>query len=182
MLICFCTSTMLFWLLYLCSICCSVTQSFPTLCNLMDCRILGFPVLHYLLVFSQTHVHWINDAIQPSHPPFPSSPPALNLFHHQGPFHWVGSSHYMAKVLELQLQHQSFQWIFRVYFLYDWQVWSPCFPGDSQESFPAPQFKSINSLALSLLYCPLSHLYMMLQYNLLQLKIFKSELPWWSNG
>ena len=58
------------------------------------------------------------------------------------------------KVLELKLQHQSFQWIFRTDFLYHWLVWSPCSPRDSQESSPTPQFKSINSLALSLLYGP----------------------------
>ena len=76
----------------------------------------GFPVLHYLLEFAQTHVHWIRDSIQPSPPLSPPSPPALNLSQHQGLFQWVGSSEQMAKVLELQLQHQSFQWIFRV----DW--------------------------------------------------------------
>ena len=57
----------------------------------------------------------------------------------------------VAKVLELQLQHQSFQWIFRVDFLQDWLFWSPCYPGNSQESSPEPQFKSINSSVLSLL-------------------------------
>ena len=60
----------------------------------------------------------------------------------------------MAKELELQLQHQSFQWIFRVDFLWDWLVWSPCGPRDSQESSPTPQFKSINSSAVCLLYGP----------------------------
>ena len=73
------------------------------------------------------------------------SPPAFNLSQHQDLSCWVGSSHQMAKVLELQLQHQSFQWIFRVDFLQDWLVWSPCCPRDSQESSPAPQFESINS-------------------------------------
>ena len=62
------------------------------------------------------------------------------------------SSHQMAKVLELQPQHQSLQWIFRIDFLLNWLVGSPCTSRDSQESFPAPQFRSINSLALSLLY------------------------------
>ena len=70
---------------------------------------------------------------------------AFNLSQHQGLFQRVSSSHQVAKVLELQLQHQSFQQIFRVDFLQDWLVWSPCSPRDSQESFPAPQFKSINS-------------------------------------
>ena len=73
--------------------------------------------LHYLPELSQTHVHWISDAIQPSHPPPPSSPPALNLAQHQSLFPWVTFSHQVAKGLELQLQHLSFQWIFRVDFL-----------------------------------------------------------------
>jgi len=64
--------------------------------------------------FAQTYVHWVGDAIQPSHHLSLPSPPALNLSWHQGLFQWVGSSHRVAKVLELQLQHQSFQWIFRV--------------------------------------------------------------------
>ena len=76
-----------------------------------------FPVLHYLPEFAQTHVHWVIDAIQPSHHLFLISPPALNLYQHQGLFQWVSSSHQLAKVLEFQLQHQSFQWIFRTDFL-----------------------------------------------------------------
>ena len=82
----------------------------------MACSTLGLPVLHHLPEFAQVHVHCISDAIQPSHPLTPSSP-VLNLSQHQGLFQWVGSSHQVAKVLELQLQHQSFQWIFRVDFL-----------------------------------------------------------------
>ena len=104
----------------------------------MDCSMPGFPVLHYLPEFAQTHVHWVSDAIHPSHPLLPPSPLALNLSLHQGLFYWVNSSHQEAKVLELQLQHQSFQWIFRVDFLYDWLVWSPCCSRDSQESSPTP--------------------------------------------
>ena len=72
----------------------------------------------------------------------------------QGLFQWVISSHQVGKVLELQLQHQSFQCVFRVDFLWDWLVWSPCCPRDSQESFIASQFESINSSVLCLLYCP----------------------------
>ena len=100
--------------------CCSVAQSCPTLCNHMNCSTPGFPVLHYLLEFAQTHIHWIDDAIQPSHAlSLPSH--AFSLSQHQGLFHWVSSSHQMAKVWELQFQHQSFQWIFRVDFLWiDW--------------------------------------------------------------
>ena len=103
---------------------------------------------------TQTHVHWVSDAIQPSHPLSSPSPPALNLSQHQDLFKWVSSSHQVAKVLEFQLQHQSFQWIFSSDFLYDGLVGSPCSPRDSQESSPTPQFKSINSLALSFLYSP----------------------------
>ena len=95
--------------------CCSVTQSCPTLCNPMDCSMPGFPALHHLAELAQTHVHWVSDAIQPSHPLSSPSPPAFNLSQHQGLFQRVSSSHQVAKVLELQ--HQSFQWIFRVDFL-----------------------------------------------------------------
>ena len=82
------------------------------------------------------------------------SPPAFNLSQHQGLFQWVGSSHQVAKVLEFQLQCQSFQWIFRTDFPEDWLVGSSCCPRDSQESSPTPKFKSINSLVLSLFYGP----------------------------
>ena len=83
----------------------------------------GFPVLYYLLEFAQTHVHWVSDASQPCHPLLSPSPHALSLSQHQGLFQWVGSFHQMAKVLELQLWHQSFQWIFRIDFLHtDWFV------------------------------------------------------------
>ena len=97
--------------------CCLVTQSFMTLCHPMDCSTQGFPVLHHLPELAQTHVHWVGDAIQPSSPLSSPSSPALNLSQHQGPFQWVGSSHQVAKVLELVVQHCSFQWIFRVDFL-----------------------------------------------------------------
>ena len=90
----------------------SVTQFCPTLCEPMDCRTPGLPVPHHLPEFAQVHVHWIGDAIQLSHSVLPPSPSALTLSQHQGLFQWVGSSHQVAKVLELQ--HQSFQWIFRV--------------------------------------------------------------------
>ena len=77
----------------------------------MDCRTPGFPVLHCLTESVQIQVHWVSDAIQPSHPLSSPSPPALNLSQHQGLFKWVSSLHQVAKVLELSLQHQSFQWI-----------------------------------------------------------------------
>ena len=132
----------------------SVTQTCPTLCDSMDCSMPGLPVHHQLPEFTQTHVHWVGDAIQPSYPLSSPSHPAFNLSQHQGLFQWVGSLHQMAKVLEFQLQHQSFQWKFKTDFLCDWQVWSLFSPRDSQESSLTPQFQSINSLALSLLYSP----------------------------
>ena len=88
----------------------SVTQLCPTLCNPMDCSMPGLPVHHQLPEFTQTHVHWIGSAIQLTHPLSSPSPPALNLSQHQGLFQWVSSLHQVAKVLEFQLQHQSFQW------------------------------------------------------------------------
>ena len=105
--------------------CCSVAKSRATLCDPMDCSTPGFPVLHHLPDFSQTYFYWVGDALQTSHPLLPSFLLTLNLSQHQGLFQWVGSSHQVAKVLELQLQHQSFQWILRVDFLYNWLVWSP---------------------------------------------------------
>ena len=82
---------------------------------------------------------WIGDAIQPSHSLSPPSPPTLNLSQHQGLFQRVGSLHQVAKILELQLQHQPFQCIFKVdFFLGFTRIWSPCCPRDSQESSPAP--------------------------------------------
>ena len=88
----------------------SVAQSCPTLCDPMNQSTPGLPVHHQLPEFTQTHVHWVSDAIQPSHPLSSPSPPALNLSQHQGLFKWVSSSHQVAKVLEFQFQHQSFQW------------------------------------------------------------------------
>ena len=82
------------------------------------------------------------------------SPPTFSLSQHQGLFQWVSSSHQMAKVLELQPQHQSFKWIFRTDFLWDWLVWSPSSVGNSQESSSTPHLKSINSSALHFLYGP----------------------------
>ena len=93
----------------------SVTQLCPTLWDLMDCSTPGLPVHHQLPEFTQTHVHGIGDAIQPSHPLWSPSP-AFNLSQRQGLFKWVSSSHQVSKILEFQLQHQSFQWIFRTDF------------------------------------------------------------------
>ena len=121
----------------------------------MNCSTPGLPVHHQLPESTQTHVHRVSDAIQPSHPLPSPSLPALNLSQIQGLFQWVSSLHQVARVLELQLQHQSFQWIFRTGFLSDGLVGSPCCPRHSQESSPTPQFKSINFSAFSFLYSPI---------------------------
>ena len=118
----------------------------------MDSIRPGFPVHHQLPELAQTQVHWVSDAIQPSHPLSSPSPLAFNFSQNQGLFQWVSSSHEVAKVLQFQLQHQSFQWIFRTDLLQNGLVGSPCSPRDSQESSPTPQSKSINSSALSFLY------------------------------
>ena len=95
----------------------SSVQSCLILCDPVNCSTPGFPVHHQLLELAQTHVHWVGDAIQPSRSLSSPSPPAFNLSQHQGLFKWISSFHQVAKVLELQLQHQSFQWIFRTDFL-----------------------------------------------------------------
>ena len=87
-----------------------VTQSCPTLCDPMNCSMPGLPVHHQLLALTQTYVHRVGDAIQPSHPLSLPSLFASNLSQHQDLFQWVSSSHQVAKVLEFQLQHQSLQW------------------------------------------------------------------------
>ena len=123
----------------------SVTQLCPTLCYPIDCSMPGLPVHHQLLEFTQAHVHHVTDAIQPSHPVIPFSS-HLQSFTASGSFPMtLWSLHQVAKVLEFQLQHHSFQWIFKTDFLSDWLVGSPCSPRDSQESSPTAQFKSINS-------------------------------------
>ena len=92
----------------------SGAQSCPTLCDPMGYSMPGLPVHHQLPELTQTHVHWVSDAIQTSHPLLSPSPPTFNLSQHQGLFKWVSSSHHLAKVLEFQLQHQSFQWTPRI--------------------------------------------------------------------
>ena len=119
----------------------------------MNCSTPGFPVYPQLLELTQTHVHCVGDAVQPSHP-LSSPSPAFNLAQHQGLFQRVSSSHQVAKVLEFQLQHQSLN---EYSGLISFRklvglVESPCSTRDSQESSPTPQFKSICSLALSFLY------------------------------
>ena len=95
----------------------SVTQSCLTLCNPMDCSMPGFPIHQQLPVLTQTHVYRGGDAIQPSHPLSSPSPPSFNHSQHQGLFQWVSSLYQVAKLLEFQLQHQSFQWTLRTDFL-----------------------------------------------------------------
>ena len=125
---------------------CSVVSDFL---QSMNCSTPGLPVHYQLPELTQTYVHRVSNAIQPSHPLSSPSPPAFNLSQHQCLFQWVSSSHQAAKVLERQLQHQSFQWIFKTDLLWDGVVGSPCSPRDSQESSPTPQFKNINSSMLS---------------------------------
>ena len=131
---------------------CIVVQLCPTLRDPMDCSVPGFPVLHYLPEFAQTHVHWVNDAIQPSHSLLSPSPPPFDLFQHQGLFQWVSTSHQVAKILELQ--HQSFQWVFREFPLRLTGLISSLSKNFQGSSPAAPQFKTTNSLAHSFLYGP----------------------------
>ena len=99
----------------------SVIQSCPTLCDPMNRSTPGLPVDHRVPESTQTHVHLVSDAIQPSHPLSSPSPPAPNPSQHQGLFQWVNSSHEVAKVLEFHLQHQSLQWTPRTdLFRMDW--------------------------------------------------------------
>ena len=126
----------------------SVAQSCLTVCT------PGLPVHHQFLKSTQTHVHRVGDANQPSHPLLSPSPPALNLSQHQGLFKWVSSLHQVAKGLEFWLQPQCFQWTPRTDLLQDGLVGPPCSPRGSQESSPTPQFKRISSSALSFLYSP----------------------------
>ena len=130
----------------------SVAQLCLTLCDPMNRSTPGLPVHHQLPEFTQTHVHRVSDAIQPSHPLSSLSPPAPNPSQHQSLFQWVNSSHEVAKVLEFQLQHHYLHRNPRADFLQNGLLGYPCIPRDSQESSPTPQFKCINSLALSFLH------------------------------
>ena len=134
----------------------SVTQSCLTLCEPMDCSTPGFPVHHQLPELAQTHVHWVSDAIQTSHPLSSPSPPAFDLSQHEGLFQWVSSSHQVAKVLELHSFSISpaSEYSGLISFMMYWLVWSPCCPRDSQESSPTSQFKSISSSVFIFFYGP----------------------------
>ena len=130
----------------------SVAQSRPILCNPVDWSTPAFPVHHQLPEFVQTHVHWVSDAIQPSHPVSSLSPLVLNLSQYKCLFQQVSSLHQVVKVLEFQLQHQSFQWI-QDWFPLGWTGWIPLLSKGLKPS-PTPQFKSINSSVLNFLHKP----------------------------
>ena len=106
----------------------SVTQLCPTLCDPINHSTPCLPVHHQLQEFTQTHVHWVGDAVQPSHPLSSPSPPAPNPSQHQSLFQWVKSSHEVAKVMEFQLQHHSLQRNPRADHLQNGLVGSPCSP------------------------------------------------------
>ena len=151
----------------------------------MDCSTPGFPVLHYLLEFAQTHVHWVGDAIQPSHPLLSPSPPIINLSPYQGLFKWVSftsggqsiGASASASVLPMNIQGRF------PFGLTGLEIKYPCGPRNSQEFSPAPQFKSINSSVLSLFYHPA--LIPLLHSGDLNLKwsplIFKEYLQFWDS-
>ena len=139
----------------------SVAQACPTLCNLMNRSTPGLPVYHQLLEFTQTHVHWVSYAFQPSHPLSSPSPPALNLLQHQGLFiffftlfiYLYTGSFQMSQFFASGGQSIRVSAVTSVLSM-NTQDRSPCSPGVSQESSPTPQFKSINSSTLSFLYSP----------------------------
>ena len=137
----------------------SVAQSCPAACDPKDCGKPGFTVHHQLPEPAQTHVPWVGDAIQPSHPLLSPSPSAFSLSQHQGLFQWVSSLHQVAKILELELQDQSFQWILRTDFIYNWMVLSSCSPRHSQKSSPTPQFKASVLWRSAFFMVQLSHPY-----------------------
>ena len=134
--------------------CCSVTKSRLTLWDPMDGSTPGFPVHHQLLELAQTHVHWVGDAIQPSHTLSSPSPPAFNFYQHQGlsnesvlRIRWAKYWSFSFSICPCN--EYSGLILFRIGLMR-----SPCNPRDSQESSPTPEFKSINSLVRSFLYCP----------------------------
>ena len=128
--------------------CCSVAQSCLTLCDLMDCSMPDFPVLPYLLELAQTHVHWVGDAIQPSHPLLSPSP-AFNLSQHQGLFQCVSSLHMWPKYWSFSFSMSPSN-VYSGFISFGIDcVWSPCCLRDSQECSSTPQFEGIHSAVLS---------------------------------
>ena len=140
--------------------CSSVTQSCPTLCDPTDCSTPGFPFLCQLLELAQTPVHRVSDAIQPPHPLLSPSPPAFNLSQHQGLFQWVSSLHQAAKVLSYSFNISPFSEYSGLISFRMKLVGSPCSPGDSQESSPTPQYKSIILQCSAFFMVQLSYPYM----------------------
>ena len=129
----------------------SVQFSGSVVSDPMNCSMPGLPVHHQLLESTQSHVQWVGDAIQPSHPLSSPFPPALNLSQHQSLYKWVtfasGGQRIGISASTSVLPMNTQDWSpFR------WTGWSPCSLRDSQESSPTPQFKSINFLVLSFLY------------------------------
>ena len=119
----------------------------------MDCSLLDFPVHYQLPELTQIHVYPVGDHPMASHPLSSPSLPAFNFPQHQGLFQSVSSLHQVAKVLEFQLQHQSFQWYSGlISFRMDWLDLLAV--QGTPKSSPTPQFKSINSSALSFFYSP----------------------------
>ena len=134
---------------------CSVVSN-----SFTPCSMPGLPVHHQHPELTQTHVHQVGDAIQSSHPLLSPSPPTFNLSQHQGLLQWVSSLHQVAKVLKFQLQHQSFQRIFRTDFLEDCLVWSLCSSRGSQESSPNHSSKASILQCSAFFIIQLSHPYM----------------------
>ena len=138
---------------YCCCCCSSVTKLCPTLGDPMDYSTPGFPVLHLLLEFAQAHVHWVRDAIQPSHPLSPSSPPAFSLSQHQGLFLWASYSHRWPKYWSFSFSISPSNG----YSVWISLGWTGCISLQSKglsRVVLALQYKKIDSLVLSLLYGP----------------------------
>ena len=131
-----------------------VAQLCLTLCDPMNCSTAGLPVHHQLPEFTQTHVHWVGDAIQPSHPLSSPSPPTFSLSQHQGLFQWVSSSHQVAKVLGVSSSASVLPVNIQDWFPLGLTGWIPLQSKGLSRVFPTPQFKSINSSVLSFLYSP----------------------------
>ena len=137
----------------------------------MNCNRPGLPVHHQLPEFTQTRVRQVSDAIQPSHPLLSPSLPALNPSQHQGLFKWVSSSHQVAKILEFQLQHQSFQWTIRSDFLS--LLYAPiCIP-----IAPCTYPLMVATLPLSLLFIKLALFFFSISLNRL-LALWEQEHHW----
>ena len=132
----------------------SVAQSCATHCDPMDCSTSGLPVHHQFLELTQTHVHWLDDAFQPFHPLLSPSPPAFNLCQHQSPFKWVGSSASGGQSIRVLASTSVLSMNFQDWFPLGWIAWISLQSKGLSRDFSTPQFKSINSLALSFLYSP----------------------------